>query len=265
MTREEREQYILKMLEMKSSVTVAELSGAFHLSEVSIRKLLMEMEKKGQIKRTWGGAVGLDSSLREYSHFEKNTKRLREKLAIARLAYDCIDDGDAIFLDSGTTTLQLARLIKQGSKRSIMITTNAVNIAMEFADAPEFSLVLIGGEFRHRILCCTGNIAESTVKKLFFDKGFISGNHLSLQHGFTTPNIQEANFKKAVMESSKASYLMLDHSKFGDDSFSLVCDVREIDKVVTDWAVPLYFLEQLRSKGVDVICGKEPVNYKKDV
>lgn len=265
MLREEREQYILKLLETKSIVTVAELSEAFHVSEVSIRKLLSAMEKKGSIKRTWGGAIGLDGSLQEYSHLEKNTRYLREKLSIAKAAYNCIDNGDAIFLDSGTTTLQLARLIKQGEKKRILLTTNAVNIAMEFADAPEFSVFLVGGEFRHRILCSTGNFAESMVRQLFFDKGFISGNHLSLQHGFTTPNIQEANFKRTVMQSSKSSYLLLDHSKMGDDSFSLVCGVKEIDKVITDWEVPVYFIEQLRAKGVDVICGQEPAYHRMDV
>ena len=102
------------------------------------------------------------------------------------------------------------------------------------------------------------------VRRLFFDKGFVSGNHLSLEHGFTTPNIGEANFKRAVMNSSKESFIVLDHSKFGDDSLSLICPIKEIDTVLTDWGAPIQFVEQLRLKGVRVICGNEPVNYWKD-
>lgn len=115
MLQEERKQYILSLLNAKSSVTVAELSKAFQLSEVSVRKMLMKMEKQGEIKRTWGGAVSVEGSLQEYSHSEKVPKYLKEKLSIAKAAYECISDGDAIMLDSGTTTLQIARLIKKGS------------------------------------------------------------------------------------------------------------------------------------------------------
>ncbi|MCQ4744141.1 MAG: DeoR/GlpR family DNA-binding transcription regulator [Blautia producta] len=264
MLQEERKQYILSLLNAKSSVTVAELSKAFQLSEVSVRKMLMKMEKQGEIKRTWGGAVSVEGSLQEYSHSEKVPKYLKEKLSIAKAAYECISDGDAIMLDSGTTTLQIARLIKKGPKRKIMVTTNAINIAMELAEAEDIPVVLIGGEVRHRILCCTGNFADEMVRRLFFDKGFVSGNHLSLEHGFTTPNIGEANFKRAVMNSSKESFIVLDHSKFGDDSLSLICPIKEIDTVLTDWGAPIQFVEQLRLKGVRVICGNEPVNYWKD-
>lgn len=264
MLQEERKQYILNLLNAKSSVTVAELSKAFQLSEVSVRKMLMRMEEQGEIKRTWGGAVSVEGSLQEYSHSEKVPKYLKEKLSIAKAAYECINDGDAIMLDSGTTTLQIARLIKKGPKRKVMVTTNAINIAMELAEAEDIPVVLIGGEVRHRILCCTGNFADEMVRRLFFDKGFVSGNHISLEHGFTTPNIGEANFKRAVMNSSKESFIVLDHSKFGDDSLSLICPIKEIDTVLTDWGAPIQFVEQLRLKGVRVICGNEPVNYWKD-
>lgn len=264
MVQEERKQYILDLLNEKSSVTVAELSESFHLSEVSVRKMLVKMEDEGKLKRTWGGAISVEGSLQEYSNSEKIPKYLKEKLSIAKLAYECINDGDAIMLDSGTTTLQIARLIKKGEKRKIMVTTNAINIAMELAETEDISIVLIGGEVRHRILCCTGNFAENMVQKLFFDKGFVSGNHLSLEHGFTTPNIGEASFKRSVMKSSKESYIVLDHSKFGDDSLSLICPVREIDNVITDWGASSQFVEQLRAKGVRVFCGSEPLNYWKD-
>mgnify|MGYP000435353411 CR=1 FL=1 len=89
MLQEERKQYILSLLNAKSSVTVAELSKAFQLSEVSVRKMLMKMEKQGEIKRTWGGAVSVEGSLQEYSHSEKVPKYLKEKLSIAKAAYEC--------------------------------------------------------------------------------------------------------------------------------------------------------------------------------
>ena len=152
MVAQERRNYILRQLEEKSSVTVAELSGALALSEVTVRKLLMAMEREGRLKRTWGGAVCAHGSLRELSHREKEALHLEEKKAIARAAYDCIADGEAVFLDCGTTTIQLARLIIAGPKRGVMVCTNAINIAMELARAPDIHSIVIGGELRGNIL-----------------------------------------------------------------------------------------------------------------
>lgn len=258
MLMEDRRNHILKLLEAKSSVTVAELSESFGLSEVSVRKLLTAMEQEGSIKRSWGGAVSAYGSLNEFSHKEKEPKRLSEKISIARAAYDCIKDGDAVFLDSGTTTVQLARLIKNGPKRKLMVGTNALNIAMELAEAEDLSIVVIGGELRHRILSCAGTMAEDVLRNLFFDKGFISGNHLTLQHGFTTPNLQEAKIKKMMMKYSKEHYILLDYSKFGDDSLGLIAPISELDGVVTDWRTPRELVQELRDQGVNVVQGVDP-------
>ena len=115
MNQEKRRKYILDQLKIKSSISVSELSEAFSLSEVSVRKLLASMEQEGVLKRTWGGAVSRYGSLREFPSGNEVRHR-EEKRAIAMAAYDCIQDGEAIFLDSGTTVCELARLIVKGRK-----------------------------------------------------------------------------------------------------------------------------------------------------
>lgn len=257
MTTQEKKEVILKLLDAQSSVTVAQLSDIFKLSEVSVRKLLTVMEKEGLIKRTWGGAVSAYGSLNEFSHREKEWKHTEEKLSIAYAAYECINDGDAVFLDCGTTTTQLARVIKNGTKRKILVGTNAINIAMELSEAEDISVIVIGGTFRHRILSCVGSYAEDMLKNLFFDKGFISGNHITIEHGFTTPDLQEARMKRLMMNSCKEHFIVLDYSKFGDDSLGLIASVSELGGVVTDWRTSKELIEQLRDKGVNVVQGKE--------
>ena len=257
MLAEDRRAYILKLLENRSSVTVTELSTAFGLSEVSVRKLLSCMEQEGLIKRTWGGAVSAYGSLQEFSHKEKEPVRLAEKISIARAAYDCIADGDAVFIDCGTTTIHLARLIRTGKKRNLMVATTGLNIAMELAEAEDISVIVIGGELRHRILSCTGTFAENMLRTMFFDKGFISGNHLTLEHGFTTPSVQEAKLKRMIMDNCKEHYITIDYTKFGDDSLSLVAPIAELDAVVTDWRAPADVLAGLQEQGVRVIQGAE--------
>ena len=137
MNQEERKKYILERLKISSSVSVSELSEAFGLSEVSVRKLLSGMEQEGTLKRTWGGAVSAYGSLREFSHQENEARQMEEKRAIARVAYDCIGDGEAVFLDSGTTTLELAKRIVTGQKRKIVACTNNIFIAAERAKAAD--------------------------------------------------------------------------------------------------------------------------------
>lgn len=257
MASENRKKRILDLLDERSSITVAELSKILSISEVSVRKLLNDMEKDGQLKRTWGGAFCTSGSLQELSHKEKEPKNLEEKISIAKEAYACIDDGDAVFLDCGTTTHQLARLIKNGPKRNLMVGTNAINIAQELAEAEDIHVILIGGEFRHRILSCVGCLAEDTLKSMFFDKGFITGNHVSLENGFTTPNLQEAKIKNIMMKSSKEHYILVDYSKFGNDSLALIAGIPEIQCIISDWNAPEDMVRKFRDLGIKVIVGSK--------
>lgn len=251
----ERRKYILNYLSEKSSVSVAELSEALKLSEVSVRKLLVAMEQEGQLKRTWGGAVSAYGSLSELSHEEKETKHLEEKRAIARAAYNCINDGDAIFMDSGTTTMQLAKLIVSGHKRNVLVCTNTLNIALEFVSAPDIQVIVTGGEFRHKIRSCVGYLAQQALNHLYFDRGFITGNHFTLEHGFTTPNMQEAEMKRTVLTVSKSSYVLMDYSKYGDDSLALIAPANAVDNIITDWHAPEELASRFMEKGVKVIVG----------
>lgn len=258
MLADTRRNDILNLLNEKSSVTVAELSEMLKLSEVSVRKLLASMEQEGLLKRTWGGAVSIYGSLRELSNDEKVTKHLVEKQSIAQAAYDCIDDGEAVFLDSGTTTIQLAKLIVTGPKRKIMVATNATNISMELSKAEDIQSIIIGGEIRQKIFSCVGYLSHLCLSHLNFDKGFITGNHFSLDHGFTTPNLQEAELKRRVLSVSKERFVLMDYSKYGDDSLALIAPLKDVDTLITDWHIPWETVKQLNDRGIKVVVGQKP-------
>ncbi|MFR7743710.1 MAG: DeoR/GlpR family DNA-binding transcription regulator [Acutalibacteraceae bacterium] len=115
MAAEERRKYILSTLEQYGSVTVSELSEHFGISEVSVRKLLISLEQDSLLQRTWGGAVRTARTTAELPYQVRESKYLQEKMAIARAAYDMINDGDSVYLDSGTTTFELAKLLWQRS------------------------------------------------------------------------------------------------------------------------------------------------------
>lgn len=253
MLKKDRKTYILRLLSEQSAVTVSALSEAFHLSEVSVRKLLDTMEQEGTIRRTWGGAVSAMGSTGDPPYEEKMVRNLSEKQAIAREAYDLIADGDAVYLDSGTTTLQLAQMIASGPKRNVMVCTNAINIAMSFRTAEEIEVFLIGGQFNARILSCSGGMAREALKGLFFDKGFLSGSHFSLERGLTTPNMQEAEVKRAVLSAAKEVFLLADFSKYGNDSLAQIAPAREMGTLITDWRAPEEIKDDFEEMGVRVI------------
>ncbi|MCI8453573.1 MAG: DeoR/GlpR transcriptional regulator [Lachnospiraceae bacterium] len=253
MRQEERRDYILRQLNEKSSVTVSELSETFQLSEVSVRKLLVSMEQDGVLKRTWGGAVSAYGSLREFSHKEKEIRHKAEKNAIARAAYAQIGNGEAVFLDSGTTTIQLARLIVGGPKRDIMVCTNSIHIAMELAKAGDIQTIVTGGELRPNIYSCVGSFTEYAIGRMYFDKGFVTGNHFTLEHGFSAPILAEAEVKRRVLEASKEKFILMDSSKYGDDSLVAIAPANGIDVLITDWRAPGDLIDGFTQKGVKVI------------
>lgn len=257
MNQEERRKYILEQLKFKSSITVAELSEALSLSEVSVRKLLAGMEQEGVLKRTWGGAVSAYGSLREFSHRENEVRCIGEKRAIARAAYDYIQDGEAVFLDSGTTTLELAKRIVEGPKRNIMPCTNNIFVAMELAKAEDIHSVIIGGELRTNIYSCVGYLAEQVLSNLFFDKGFLSGNHFTLERGFSTPTLGEAELKRKILSISKEKFMLMDYTKYGDDSMVLIAPPEGIDVLITDWHAPEELGGEFAEKGVKMVAAPQ--------
>ena len=253
MNQEERRKYILGQLQVRSSISVAELSEALCLSEVSVRKLLTGMEQEGVLKRTWGGAVSAYGSLREFSHQENEIRNIAEKREIAREAYDLIGDGDAVFLDSGTTTLELARRIVEGPKRNVVACTNNIRVALELAKAEDIRSIIIGGELRTNIYSCVGYLAGQVLNGLFFDKSFLSANHFSLERGFSTTTLGEAELKRKILSISKEKYVLIDYSKFGDDSMVLIAPPEGVDVLVTDWHVPEDVAQGFADRGVRLV------------
>lgn len=251
--RKDRRGYILAALQAQSAVTVVELSEGLRLSEVTVRKLLDMMEREGLLRRTWGGAVSALGSIGDHAYEEKIVRHLAHKQAIARVAYEMIGDGDAVYLDSGTTTLQLAALLAAGEKRRVLVATNALNIAMAFRAAEDMQVILIGGTFHHNIVACGGGLARDMLRGLYFDKGFLTGSHFSPAQGFTTPNLYEAEAKRAAMEACKETIALADFSKYGNASLAAVAECGRMGMLVTDWRATDEAVTALREAGMRVI------------
>lgn len=248
----EKKNLILSMLQEKPVVTVPELSQALETSEVTVRKILNELDGQGLLRRTRGGAVNI-STIREFEEKEKEKKNTGEKRAIAKKAYEYIDPTDTVFIDAGSTTLELVKLIKNGSKRDIVVITNALNIAFELLDADDIELVFIGGSVRHKIMSCVGGFAENTINSLCMDKAFIGCNSITVETGITTPNLYEAQVKQCVLRAARETILISDSTKFGHTSMARISPIKNITRLITDSRIPQQLRSQIEGTGVDLV------------
>lgn len=262
---EDRRQYILGMLERNGSVSVSELSDHFAISEVSVRKLLISLEKEHLLQRRWGGAVKPTRTMNELTYQTRETTYRSEKMSIAHLAYDSIEDGDSIYLDSGTTTFELAKLIRNGSKRNILVATNGLDHARELIGNTSINVIMVGGEMRHDVRACSGYFAKDTISQMIFDKGFIGVEHISLEHGLTTPNMREAELKRTIVKSSKKSIILADYSKFWNDSLIQIAPAEKVYQIITDWHISSEEISQYKARGVDIVFSRAEDRFLSDV
>ncbi len=247
MFTEERRQVILSALSVHGSSSVADLSRMVRSSEITIRRDLKALEETGLVVRHRGGASVGRSGMDEPSYREKSVVAAAEKLAMAAVAAELVEDGDVIMLCAGTTTQALAQRL---TRRRLMVATNSVLVANALFDAPDVEVLLIGGILRGSIRGVIGGEAEKAVSRLRFHKVFLSGNGLTAANGLSTPNMHVASIDRAAVESAKQVMVLADHTKIGVDSMVQTVPTDRIDTLVTDPGADARELERLTGAGV---------------
>lgn len=250
MFSEERQQKISELLKEKSSLKVSALAEIFKVSESTIRRDLQEMEEKGLLTRTHGGAVSVQGTSFEPSFKEKEIEEREQKVAIAKIASSMIEDGDTIILDSGTTTLEIAKRI-QANK--VTVITNSIDIAEVLSGNEKVDLIVTGGSMRVTTRAMVGHITENVLKNFRVDKAFIGANGISIEEGITTPNFTEAQTKKAMMNVANKVIIAADSSKFNKVSFSVISPIRAVSSIITSGDLDKEILRDFEDAGVEII------------
>src|SRR5699024_3364282 len=242
---------IIHKIESKGSVRVDELSEKFDVSSVTIRNDLDFLEEKGLIHRTYGGALLRNNVYKDPSIEEKGKINIEEKERIGNYAAGLVKKGDSIILDSGSTTREVALNLK--NKKDITILTNAINIALELAGSTGIRTMLTGGILRHKSYSLVGPEAEKTMQNYFFDKIFLGIDGINLEHGLTTSNPQEAQLNRIMVKQSNTVIAVTDSTKFGRHSFCHICDLDQIDMIITDNQISSEMEEKLDKRQITVI------------
>lgn len=246
----DRRDKIIQRLHQKGSIRVDELSNEFDVSTVTIRNDLDFFEEKGLIHRTYGGALLRKSVYNDPSLEEKEKLNVEEKKKIGAHAAELVNDGDAIILDSGSTTREIALRLKD--KKNITVMTNAINIALELAGQADIQVMLTGGVLREKSYSLVGPEAENTIKNYYFDKLFLGVDGVDFEHGLTTPHPQEAQLNRIMVKHSSEVIAVTDSSKFGRHSFSYICGLDPIGRIVTDKGISTDFESKLRNRDIKV-------------
>ncbi|HHV25911.1 DeoR/GlpR transcriptional regulator [Anaerosalibacter bizertensis] len=250
MFAEERRMKIIEMIKKGESVKVSELTKRFNVSESTIRRDLVELERSGKILRTHGGAVSKSINKLEATFLEKQDKYAEEKDRIGRIAASQIEDGDTIIIDSGTTTYYISKYLKA---KDITIITNSIVLTYELANREDIEVINTGGTIRINTKAQVGPITERTIKQFRVNKTFLGANGLSIKYGVTTPTLDEAVIKQAMIDATSQVYLLVDESKFSQVYSSVICSLDELDYIITNNERPEEEVEYYEKCGIKVL------------
>jgi DeoR family fructose operon transcriptional repressor len=240
---EERRSKIIEYLHEHSRATVQELCKLCEVSESTVRRDLQDLEEDNLLKRTHGGALCLENVNFEPAFIEREDKFRYEKQLIAQRAIEFIQDGDTLVIDSGTTTVYLAKAIKKFS--NLKVVTNSLIVAQELQGVSGIEVIIVGGTLRQNTLAMVGPLAEQSLSLLRVDKAFMATNGLDFTSGLTTPNILEAATKTKMITIAKQVILLADHTKFGKVAFAKFADLSSIDVCIVDDKTSETMLEKM--------------------
>ena len=249
---DERQAQILSLLQKNRKVLVRELCELLSVSAVTVRNDLRELEGRGALLRTHGGAIPCSKTGFEENSAQKFTQNTKEKQAIACEAAKYVQDGDTIALDTGTTAFALARELL--SKQRLTVVTNDLKIALLLEEHSDATVILSGGLVRRGYHCTVGPNAEQTISRIFVDKCFMATNGLTALGGATTPNAEQAAIKQTMLSHGNQVILIAHGDKIGRNSLFCFATPEEIHLVITDDSANPKELEALRERGVEICC-----------
>lgn len=253
MLPEERQNEIVAQVNRDGSVLVKELSEKFGVTEDSIRKDLTILEKKGKLKKTYGGAIKVRVNMHDFYAARRRTKYISEKKKIAEKAYELIEEGDMIFLDISTANVELAKLIIQ-SQRNVTIVTNMIDIMLLFTIPMNVKLIFIGGIMSEGKDGFVGALTNREIEKYRFDKAYLGVVGVDLEKdSVTTYNVDDAITKSCIMEYSNKSYMMLETRKLETDGNYKYARVSDFTGGIIEKVPNSTIAEKMESKDIQWI------------
>ena len=244
----QRHEIILAEVHEKGSVTIKDLLGCLSVSEATVRRDLKALSADGRLELIYGGATRSRAS--DFSFKSKEARNIEAKRLIGRLAATLVGSGDQIFIDSGTSSLQLARHLS--ARRGLSIIANSCCIATEL-NGQSHEIILLGGRYRPEKMDMVGPLAISSLEQLRGYVAFVGADGLSQDFGLAASDIDSADLNGRAIANARATVLLADHSKFLSPALYRIVDFAAISQVVTDRPPAQDWLGFFADKGIDVM------------
>lgn len=248
-TLRERQAIIIRHLAEKGRVEIKALMNEFGISEVSIRKDLATLEAKQLLIRVKGGAVNISQLPESYDLpiENKSKQHLEEKMRIGELAASMVNDGETILLDAGSTTMEVAKNLKD--RKNLTIITNSLRIALYLASLDKFNTIVLGGKLRSLSESTVGMVADNDMKNFYCDKLFLGVDSFNIEKGISTPNLEEAGLNQTMIASARQVIAVFDSSKFGRRSLAFISSIENLDDIITDSNIPAEYKDFIERSG----------------
>jgi DeoR/GlpR family transcriptional regulator of sugar metabolism len=250
--KEERRQQILEALQENNRVTVPELSQRFGTSDVTIRRDLADLAAEGKLQRTHRGALKVVPAPPEPPVVQRLSLEQTEKEQIGRAAAALVEEGDSIFIGSGSTTSAFARCLT-GFHR-LTVVTNALNIAVELAGVSvDWTIIVTGGVVRAAELSLLGHLAEQSLPEVRVSKVFMGMQAISLEGGLTSDNMPEVTTTRRIFDMASELIVLAAHTKLGKTAAAYIAPLTRMVILVTDNKADPEIVQQLRNQQIRVI------------
>jgi DeoR/GlpR family transcriptional regulator of sugar metabolism len=228
----ERKQRIMEILEQGNQVRIDELAQVLTVSEITVRRDLDRLSQQGLLIKKRGGAIRREPSVSEL-FFEQRKKEMEaEKRRIGQAAAGMVQRGDVVLLDTGTTTMLIARALKTVS--GITIVTNSMHILAELAYAKDMNLILLGGTYRMGDYALSGPITEKNLEMFRARLAFLGADGITAANGITSNDIYTAEVTRSMMAHADTAVLVADHSKVGRVGAIKYAEAKDFNLLITD-------------------------------
>jgi DeoR family transcriptional regulator of aga operon len=246
----ERQQQLARLLDRDGRLTVTSICEQFGISEATARRDLDALAEQGLIQRVHGGAIRTRRAAPEEPILRRAQESETEKESIGRAAAALVEDGETIYLGSGTTVFQVAQNLLE---RKITVITNSLPVINEMASRPNITLIALGGMLRESELSFIGHLTEKSLGELNADKVIIGARALDLEQGLTNDYLPETLTDRAILKIGRIVILVADHTKCGVVSTAFLAPLAAMHTIVTDRGTNAEFIAALRARGINIV------------
>ena len=250
-SNQERQEKIEDLVLQNQRIKIEEICNIFQVSEATARRDLALLNSLGKLRRVHGGGITASPSTQELPLQERQLVQREEKERIAQAAADMVNDGDSIFLGSGTTILELAKRLRD--RQNLVVFTNSLLVVNAMTGFPGVNLIVLGGEHRASESSFIGHYTETILKEIHADKVFIGVFAISPEDGVTHQYLPETQTDRAILNCGRERIILADGTKFGRKAPFSLAQVDQFETIITDKSLSPQTITAMQERGTKVV------------